>query len=230
MMFYLSYVKGHSSRDKFFTQYGTYNHKIHELCERNENVMSPLSTYLLGYQENVRSRDIEQKTQYKYYEDGKNYWRGYSNPPEIIGSEIVIYFSVFDHNFKGVIDLLHREDGKLVLCDHKTADIAPRSKRGKPTKKDKELDRKLRQLYLYSIAVKNDLGKYPDILRFNCFRTGQKVDEPFKETALNEAKEWAGDCIKRIQETEKFHSNYAPWVCEHICGQSDNCELYQFNK
>ena len=128
-----------------------------------------------------------------------------------------VQFYVQDIPFVGVIDYLGKDEDGLVIVDHKSRELKPRSKRSKPTLKDKELDEVLKQLYLYSIPVKDKYGSYPTKLCLNCFRNQELIVEPFDETKLEETKQWAVDRIHEIQGEKEFEPNqnffFCPWIC-----------------
>ena len=70
---------------------------------------------------------------------------------------------------QGVIDLVGRSDtGGLVIVDHKSRALKPRSKRKKPTKTNQELDEYLRQLYLYAVPEGEGLHSSQPIV-YNLF-------------------------------------------------------------
>lgn len=105
-------------------------------------------------------------------------------------------FKIDDRKFTGRLDFIGRDDdGSLVIIDHKSRLMKPRSKRKKPTKTDVELDDMLKQLYIYSLAVKDEYGEFPSKLCFNCFRNDTFIVEPFNDKAYKDAIDWALDTI-----------------------------------
>ena len=141
----------------------------------------------------------------------------------MIDVEKEVKFEIDGIPFTGFIDYLGEENGDYVIVDNKSRDLKPRSKRAKPTVKDKELDSMLKQLYIYSAAVKQEYGKFPKLLCFNCFRTGTFIEEPFNEDAYNEAIEWAKKLVEEIKDTDDFYPNREFFSCYYICGVSDDC-------
>ena len=128
---------------------------------------------------------------------------------------------------KGFIDYIGEKDGNFYCIDHKSHDLKPRSGRVKPTAKDKELDEYLRQLYLYSTAIKDKYGKFPDELWFNCYRSGVIIKEKFDEAKYNEVVEWAVRTIEEIKDDTDFEERYDYFWCRWICDQSVNCWLFE---
>lgn len=117
-----------------------------------------------------------------------------------------------------------------MILDNKSRDLKPRSLRKKPTKSDGELDSYLRQLYLYSVPIKDLFDTYPDRLEFNCFRTGQLISEPFQEKALGTTKEWALQTIEKITENDDWSPQMDYWKCRYLCDLNQHCEYYQMNR
>ena len=164
-----------------------------------------------------------------YFNQGMEYLKKVSKPSgEIVAVERSFSFTVDGLPFTGVADLLVK-DGSLVIWDHKSRDLKERSRRGRYTKTDEELDHYLRQLYLYSIAVKDIYGVYPSHLAFNCYRTGQIIMEPFLESGLTSAKEWALDTVSRIHHAQKFPPSVDFFRCRYLCDVHDDCEFYELN-
>ena len=121
------------------------------------------------------------------------------------------------------IDYLGEKDGELYIVDNKSRDLKPRTKRSSPTANDKTLDEMLKQLYLYAIAVKEEYGKYPKSLCFNCFKSGVFVEEPFLESKLEETVKWATGTISDIIKTEDFYPYIEYFPCNFICGVNEEC-------
>jgi hypothetical protein len=102
--------------------------------------------------------------------------------------------------------------------------LKPRSKRSKPTKHDAELDEYLRQLYVYSAAIKGKYGRYPDILEFNCFRSQAMIQEPFESKRLYTVEDWASKTIDSIATNDKWSAKPDYWRCNYLCDVCDHCE------
>ncbi len=145
-------------------------------------------------------------------------------PYNIIGVEKKVEFKIGDNNFVGYIDFLGEKDGELYVVDNKSRDLKPRSKRAKPTVKDQELDDMLVQLYIYAGAVKQEYGKFPKTLCFNCFKSNTFIEEPFAENKYNEAIEWAEKNIELLKDSEDFPPYIDYFACLWLCPYSDSCE------
>ena len=125
----------------------------------------------------------------------------------------------------GIVDVVSEdENGKLYITDHKSRALKERSNRKKPTQSDIDLDKYLRQLYIYAYAVEKSIGRFPDYLEFNCFRTQTWICEPFQYERLIDVKEWAKQLIETIIRTARWPANLDSWFCKHLCDCSGECE------
>jgi hypothetical protein len=84
----------------------------------------------------------------------------------------------------------------------------------------------LRQLYIYSAAIKQEYGVFPTALCFNCFKTQTFIEEPFKEEAYNEALDWVTEQIEDIKNADEFYPRLDYFSCMNICGVKDECCYY----
>ena len=91
----------------------------------------------------------------------------------------------------------------------------------------KELDKYLRQLYVYSKAVYNLCGRYPDYLEFNCFRTGAWITEPFDREKYIETEKWASELIEKITSTDNWYANGDFFFCNNLCDVCGECEYFE---
>ena len=210
---------------KFFTSYGSFIHKLlEEFYNGKITKEEMLIKFLSDFQKEVTGTRPKALTVNKYIESGVNYLSSFEPLPfEPVSIEMKLQFYVQDIPFVGVIDYLGKDGDGLVIVDHKSRELKPRSNRSKPTLKDKELDEVLKQLYLYSIPVKDKYGTYPTRLCLNCFRNRELIVEPFDETKLEEIKQWAVDRIHEIQGEKEFEPNqnffFCPWICDvsYLC-------------
>lgn len=187
-----------------------------------------LPEFLLRFAERVKGRRPSDTVVSNYIRAGRDYLSSFKPfPLNTLWVEKKLLFDLNGHPFVCVVDYLGESDsGELYLVDHKSRDLKPRSRRRKPTAKDAELDDMLRQLYLYSAAVFDAIGKYPDYLCFNCFRTGVFIREPFDMGKYEEAKRWALDLVEEIESEEEFEPTQSYFFCKWLCGVCDKCEYY----
>lgn len=182
--------------------------------------------YLTHFLTEITGKAPTQKIYQSYLEQGRQYLKALSFPArKILKVEDEMHFEFAGHPFTGFLDLMSEdEDGKLYITDHKSRALKPRSNRSKPTQSDVELDKYLRQLYIYAHAVHSLYGRYPDYLEFNCFRTNTWICEPFSIERMQEVEEWARDLIDRITSESKWNAHLEFWFCKHLCDVAEECE------
>lgn len=228
--FFLTYIMPSDKISLFFSGYGSFIHELLASYYRGERTREDIvAEYLTGFRSHVMGRAPDQKIFSNYFQQGLSHLKGITKPSQqIIGVENEVSFQVGGYPFVGYIDLLLRneENGDITILDHKSRNLKRRSMRAKPTKTDEELDRYLRQLYLYSIPVKDTYKVFPSYLMFNCYRTGAVIREPFSVSAFNAAVDWAAQSVDAIIHTDDFHPCMDYYFCRYICDVHDRCEYY----
>lgn len=223
--FFLKYISKCKDADKFYASYGSFMHKLIENYYRG--ILSKdemLTEFLTGFSKNVKGTRPQESTVQKYIRCGVEYLKGFQPfKYPMVEVEKRVEFEIEGLKFVGYIDYLGKENGEYYIIDNKSRDLKPRSNREKPTVKDKELDSMLKQLYIYSAAVKQEYGKFPKALCFNCFKSGVFIEEPFREEAYNEAISWVKRSVADIKSTDDFYPNREFFSCFYICGVSDDC-------
>ena len=230
--FFLKYFAGVKEKPLFYSSYGSFIHKLIEQYYKGALTKDEMVTkFLTDFSKEVRGTRPQESTVTKYIQCGCEYLRSFQPFRfNMIDVEKRVEFNIDGTPFVGVIDYLGEEDGELVIVDNKSRDLKPRSKRAKPTLKDQELDSMLKQLYIYSAAVKQEYGKFPKLLCFNCFRTGTFIEEPFNEDAYNAAIEWAKKQVEDIKDADDFYPQIDYFSCNFICGVDKECEYYESYK
>lgn len=230
--FFLKYIHGCEEDDRFFSSYGSYvHHLIEQYYTGNLRKNQLLTEFLSGFLDNVKGMRPKESTVLKYIKDGTDYFRNFEPfDYKMVDVEHRVDFCIDGSQFVGYIDYIGQDDNGLVIIDHKSRDMKPRSNRKKPTLKDVELDEMLRQLYIYSVAIKQEYGEYPYKLCFNCFRTNTLIEEPFSVDAYNEAISWVKKEIEQIKETEDFYPSLDFFPCRYICGVSEECIYDQMQR
>lgn len=189
--------------------------------------------YLTGFTGHISGKAPDNKIFSNYFQQGLSHLEGIVRPDQhVLGVENYVSFQVGDHPFIGYIDLLLRDEdnGEITIVDHKSRSLKPRSTRGKYTKTDEELDRYLRQLYLYSIPVQETYGVLPTYLVLNCYRTNTVIREPFSVAAFQAAKDWANQSVESIIHADDFSPQMDYYFCKYICDVHDSCEYYAMQK
>ena len=200
-------------------------HKILQMYFSGTLAKRDLSIYYaMHFRENVLSKAPSQKVYQNYFNQGFQYLDSIDFPErKILGVEERVYFTFAGRPFTGFIDVVS-DDGALIITDHKSRTLKPRSSRAKPTKADQELDDYLRQLYIYSAAVKEKYGRYPDFLEFNCFRSQILIKEPFSKERLEFVEDWADKQINKIIVNGDWNANPDYWRCKYLCDVCGECE------
>ena len=223
---FLKYIKNYKDEDQFFATYGSFMHKLIERFYRGELTENQmLSAFLKDFKNEIRGYRPQPTVVENYINDGVNYLRSFTRFPfEMIAVEKEVKFEIEGFPFIGYIDFIGKSDEGIVIVDNKSRNLKPRSGRGKPTLKDKELDTMLRQLYIYSEAIKQEFGVLPSTLCFNCFRSSTLIQEPFNNEAFIESKNWAVQKIKEIEDAEEFDKSENYFSCKYICGVNRYCD------
>lgn len=217
--------KSLKKKSGFFAEYGSYIHLILQMYLSGVLPRQELSTfYVTHFKSNVRAKAPNQKIYRNYFEQGFQYLDSISFPErKILGVEERVDFTFAGKPWTGFIDVVG-DDNRLIITDHKSRTLKPRSKRSKPTKADAELDDYLRQLYVYSAAVKDKYQRFPDILEFNCFRSQTMIQEPFDIERYHMVEQWAKEEINRITCNDSWKANPDYWRCNFLCDVCKECE------
>lgn len=227
--FYLKYISGCKEAPQFYASYGSFMHKlIEEFYKGIITKEEMLTKFLFGFQENVIGRRPQQSTVEKYIQLGIEYLKGFTPfPYNVVAVEKKVEFELGGKKFIGFIDYLGEKDGEYYIVDNKSRELKPRSGRKKPTVKDQELDEMLKQLYLYAAAIKQEYGKFPNALCFNCFKNRVFIEEPFSEKTFSETIEWFLKTIDDIADENEFLPRIDFFGCNYICGVNGECCYYE---
>jgi len=226
---YLRYLMQLPEEELFYASYGSFCHELIARFYTGDLAMDELlPEFLQGFPTRVLGTRPSAKIERSYLDAGAEYFEHFEPfPLETLEVEKELSFRVGDASFTGFLDYLgRREDGKLVLVDHKSAALKPRSTNGKYTKDDERLDSTLMQLYLYSDWVFREYGEYPAELWLNCFRSGVLIREDFNLDAKMCAEAWALSEIESLCRESDFFPEDDFYYCRWICGEHNNCDLY----
>lgn len=221
---YLSYPEL-SEEPNFYSSYGTLCHNLIEEYYKGKIKSEELSVEFLNrFSSDIQGKRPKSDTVEKYISQGYSYFKNFEEfPMETLAVEERYNFELGGRKFVGIIDYLGKRNRNLILIDHKSSDIKPRSQRATPNQKDKELDKRLRQLYLYSNIVAERYGELPESICFNCFRTGTFIEEKFNKNKFEETNAWAVEEIERIENNENFLPQCEFFFCNNICGYKKHC-------
>lgn len=222
---YLKYMCEVDDDPGFYTSYGSFFHTILERYYKGELPKSEMkSRFLSDFPACVTGKRPNSDIVEKYIKAGVTYLENFT-PLElnIVAVEKKVSFGIGELNFTGFIDILGERDGKYYIIDHKSRELKPRSNRSPPTAKDAELDKMLRQLYLYSAAVKEEYGEFPTELCFNCFKFGVLIKEQFYTQNFNKTVEWANKMVEEIEKERDFPPTIDFFYCKFLCGVRHEC-------
>jgi len=189
-----------------FSQYGKFCHEIFERYAKGEiAIFEMASIYEEGYANNVTlpfpvMPFLKTPLDEKYFMEGLSFFQnfaGFTEPTKEVEKkfEIDIEHNGKEIRFTGIIDRLAMQGDDLMIYDYK-------SKSGFKSKKEK--NEYFRQLYLYSLYIKKEYGKYPTKINLHLFRKDDMVEEIFDESKLEEAIVWLFDVIERIESAEEY--------------------------
>ena len=231
---FCEYIHQDTPDPTFYASFGSFMHKLigkYYLGEIDKEDL-PMA-FLSGFSENVLGDRPSSSTVKKYITAGKAYFDSFEPfPYEVIAIEDDISFDISGMPFIAFVDYLGKTaDGKLIIIDHKSRKLSPRSKRlDKPTAKDNELDSMLKQLYVYAHAVYTKYGDLPKVLGFNCFMNGNLILEPFNRRVYMQTLDWVKKQIDEIQNEEDFMPCIDYFKCSYLCGFNKSCCYYQDNR
>lgn len=155
-----------------------------------------------------------------YYAQGLNFlktFEGYEGM-KILGVEEEFLLPIDDWQFTGFIDLVFWDkNGRLIIRDYKSKAAF---------KNENEKHEYARQLYLYSLHVKEKYGQYPDELQFLMFRKQKDpVRIPFNVDDLQEALQWARNTVHEIRDAFDYPARCESFYAENLCNHREYCPL-----
>lgn len=222
--YYQRYIEHKAGIGNAFASFGTFVHGLMEQYAKGEAELWDLPQMYewqfdtavpekFPYNKYVDLRD-------SYYSQGLNFlktFEGYEGM-EILGVEEEFNIDIDDWQFNGFIDLVFKDkDGRLIIRDYKSK---------ASFKNDEEKYKYARQLYLYSLYVKEKYGRYPDELQFLMFRKQKDpVRIPFNHDDLNEAIQWARDTVCIIRKAFDYPAQCDDFYGENLCNHREYCPL-----
>lgn len=229
---FLRYIRmSPKGEQKFFSSFGSFIHELLEQYLKGEKSREQIVTdYLVGFSERAAGEIPDEAMRLRYFENGLQYLKELEPFPfEIVAAEQKVRFKLGDSKFVGVIDVLGKDGDGMLILDHKSRRLKPRSRRKEPTETDRELDSYLRQLYLYSCWLEQSGQELPKKLMFNCFRDRRLITEKFDPAVFERTKQWAQETAERIAAEEAFPPHPDYFRCTYLCDARDECEYYETN-
>ena len=228
--FFLKYIQEEKECEHFYSEYGSLMHRILERFYSGKITKEQaLNEFMSGFVLRV-PQEVKPNVSESWYEQGKKYLSSLAMPEEkIAGIEEKLDFKIGGYPFIGYVDLL-LEDGGLIIEDHKSRILQAKSyvKNIKTEQKNnEEFDRFAKQLYIYSAGIEQKYGELPKEIRFNCFRSGEVLTEKFDKEKYEEAKAWAINTIRRIEQESEWEPAPDWFRCKYICGLTETCDIAQ---
>jgi len=224
----LRYIDHKPGIGNAFSSYGTFVHSIMERYANGELELWDLaSVYEWEFDTSIPEKFpkiFKLNMRDNYYKQGLNFlktFQGYDKY-KILGVEKEFDIEIDDWVFNGIIDLIFEdENGRLIIRDYK-------SKSSFESKKEKA--EYARQLYLYSLYVKETFGRYPDELQFLMFRKPLTECIAFDEKGVDEAVGWAKQIVSEIREAFDYppHCNCDSkdtFYADNLCNHREHCEF-----
>lgn len=230
------YIDCEPTKNGFYGAAGGFAHSCLEKYEKGELDLWDLPSYFEEhFAEEVpydappnKYKDLRQD----WFDTAIDYFNNIDLPLDkykVIGVEKRVDFNIEEYPFIGFIDLLLQdpEDGKLILCDHKSS-IIKRVKSGRISKSDSEHFLAFqRQQYLYSKAVLEEFGEGSiKELWWNMFRQKDYIKIPFNNDEYLEAQSWALDTIHKIENETEWPPKNDFFYCNYLCS-CQGCEYKQ---
>lgn len=229
--FYLKYIQCTEGETNFFAEYGSFMHSILEKYEKGELSLFEISQY---YEEHFNEYVIHDAPPNKYvdirqsyYDKGLDYLDNIDlilDKYEILGIEKEVKFIIGGYEVIGYIDLLlkDKETGDIIVLDHKSQSIKFNKNGTVSQQNKKDVLKFKRQLYLYSIPVIKEYGVKPKYLIWNLFKDRNWLEVEFDDKEFEEAKQWAEDTVKAIENETAWLPNPSAYFCQNLCDMR-NC-------
>ncbi len=223
MAFKLQYIDKVPLEQNAYAEYGTHCHSVLERWAKGELMSFELAdVYTAEYDQAVKHyfSPFPRGLAGKYYDEGLAYFDGFDGfgDQEILSVEDKFEIDIRGNRFVGIADLILRDrnTGAISVIDHKSKSM---------NSLKKALFENTRQLYTYAAYVKERFGVFPDLLRFNMFRYGVFIDEPFSMERYNETMDWIERTIEGIRAEKDWQVSSSGYFCKFICSVRDHCPI-----
>lgn len=213
----------------FYAEVGSFVHEINEkIFNKTLDIDKAIDYFIDNYDNNV-VYTTKQSTMDKKYNQGIDYLAAFDTEKlenyDIIGVEKKVNFEIEGYKFVGFIDLLlrNKNTGKILLVDHKSSGKFL-GKNGNPLKNQlSQFEAYSKQMYLYSKAVFDEYGEYPDRIIWNHFFDQQVTNISFDMIDYENSLKWAVDIIHAIYKDKKFNAKQTYMMCKILCGYRNSC-------
>jgi len=227
--FKLNYIEAEDRVNNVFSDYGLLVHKILEGFFGGELSKDELLDYYkTNWSEFVKSEwpPYPQGMENNYYESGIRFFENFDfnkDDYEIIFIEEAVYahYAGIDLVVKPDLILRHKESGKVILVDYKTAKI-----KGTKSLKKKQIEDYLKQFYLYVQFLYWEKDVKVDEIQI-WFIRDQKIETiPVDPYVIGEVLTWFEDLVKKIKTEEEWPYNNSKenqFFCNQLCGVRLSC-------
>jgi hypothetical protein len=207
-----------------YAEYGMHCHSLLERWAKGELMSFELAdAYEAEYDEAVKHYfpPFPKGLAGRYYDEGLQYFRsfdGFGDDMEILSVEDKFELDIRGNRFVGIADLVLRDrnTGDITVIDHKSKSM---------NSMKKAQYENTRQLYTYAAYVKERFGAFPTLLRFNMFRYGVNIDEPFSRDRYAETMDWIERTIAEIKAEKEWKVSSSGYFCRFICSTRLYCPI-----
>lgn len=215
---YLTYMEKRRGENNCFAEYGTIFHDLIEKIEKNKVLFFETKELFEKRFDNM-VYPFPEKFKKSYREKGKKYFEKFDGLEDFTmwEMELEYFFEIAGYKFRCFPDYVGEKNNELYIIDFKTS---------KPYS-SKDLQEKLKQLYMYSIPIATKYNRYPDKLKFDFTKENDAITIPFDEQKLEETKKWAVDVIKKIEQEKDFKPTINQFYCNNLCNHRNYCKFNQ---
>jgi hypothetical protein len=232
--FKLTYLDSKPRENNFYGQYGTLVHECFEKFFSGEIEAFDLSQY---YRENYKrlvtlyAPTPPYGLDERYQNQGQEFFDSFSFNKDDYKVLLVEDTINFDLNYLMVVAkpdvvLRHRETGKTILLDYKTATPYRNDKKtGKEIVDTKKINGYHKQMFLYTYALRTERKMPIDEIILWYTRLNRMVTIPWTLQQEDESVKWFDDSITKIKAEEHFKPNTSsPYFCNNLCSVRTYCE------
>lgn len=233
--FKLAYIDQVPRENNFFGEYGTL---IHECMEQyfsgNLDTFELSEFYRKNYESSILSPAPSSYVDLndRYKKQGQEFFDNFyfdKNKYEVLIIEDKIDFSFDDIMVVAKPDLVLKDKltNKCILFDYKTADPFKKDKRtGKETVDNEKIEGYMKQMYLYTYALREHRGIPIEKITLWFTRAGREYSEDWtyeKECGIIDKFRESIELLKNDKEFVADNSN--PYFCNNLCGVRESCQF-----
>jgi len=229
-MFKYTYIDAVKRKNNFFSEYGSFSHKILEDYFRNKLDIMELALY---YENNYTKNIVSFAPPYpagmdeKYYKQGLDFFLDFNFEKDKYDIAYIEKKIEATHNdiklvVKPDLILKEKDTNKHILIDYKTST---------PFIKDKPDMKKIneykKQLYLYSYFINEHLSEKIDLIKLWFLRLNKWYEFDYNADDAADTVNWFYSTILDIKDEEEFPPCDIvknAYFCQNICSCHDDCQ------